>query len=419
VQQIIKSLNDLVTKAIHRVYRDEREKRFPDVPAGKFGALATKLVENHYVLNAAIARYLRPAKKWDDKLALLLELMKELPEEGAGRKLLLGSIDAMTAEILNGSAALHELIGTRENLGDALLALVELFTGKTPDGSVADKTGISALAVHFKADALPEARTAIANRILAELKSVRRLSHESLTEELKLLRRVANKLVLAQGKYLANEDLIAAFTLRSKRLVTHETLSEHLAGAKEPDEKLERLLQVEENIIGAENKRQLATFIMPLLSSNGFENQFLHGKTPPLQRMQRLAELQTRVRRSGFQDKERQEIADALDKFASEIEMRTKLLDSIESKSANRIDAAIALIRLSTGGAITEGRLSTKIRDMILGHLARPGFLTGYVAQLSRDPNGVVNADSAMKELMDTLAKAGITPATGLKSIAA
>src|SRR6185503_10805527 len=42
VQQIMKSLNELVTKAIHRIYRDDREKRFPEVPPGKFGALATK-----------------------------------------------------------------------------------------------------------------------------------------------------------------------------------------------------------------------------------------------------------------------------------------------------------------------------------------------------------------------------------------
>jgi hypothetical protein len=40
--------------------------------------------------------------------------------------------------------------------------------------------------------------------------------------------------VLGQGKYLSHEDLIAAFTLRSKRLVTHESVSEHLAEAPRP-----------------------------------------------------------------------------------------------------------------------------------------------------------------------------------------
>jgi hypothetical protein len=416
VQQIIKSLNELTTKAIHRVYRDERRKYFPDVVLPKFGALANRLAkepDGFYILNGAIARYLKPMKAWDEKLAGLLTLMDDMPAEGPGRQMLLSSIDAIAAEMLNGSAALHELIGPQECLGDAILTLVKLFTGE----ETGSKAGITALAQHFKSDDLAEARTAVANRILAEMKSVRRLSHSSMTEELKLLRKVANRLVLAQGKYLSHEDLIAAFTLRSKRLVTHEAIGEHLAEAKEPDEKLERMLLIEENIIGAENKRQLATFIMPVLLSNSFGQQFLLGKMPALARMQRLTELQTRVRRSGFQMKERQEIADHLDKLACEIEGRGKILETIESRSTSHVDSAILLLRLFTGGMLTEGRLATRVREMILGHLGKPGFLTGYVSHASRAPQH--DADGAMKELMDTLSKAGITAETGLKSIAA
>ena len=121
------------------------------------------------------------------------------------------------------------------------------------------------------ADDMPEARTAIANRILAEFKSAKRLCPQALEEEFKTLRQIANRVVLGIGKYLSHEDLIAAFTLRSKRLIIHETLGEHMAGANAPDEKLERLLFVEENIIGAENKRLLATFVLPILTSSSFD----------------------------------------------------------------------------------------------------------------------------------------------------
>jgi hypothetical protein len=199
--------------------------------------------------------------------------------------------------------------------------------------------------------------------------------------------------------------------------MTHEAIGEHLAEAKEPDEKLERMLLIEENIIGVENKRQLATFIMPVLTSNSFEQQFLPGKTPALARMQRLTELQTRVRRTGFQLKERQEIADFLDKLACEVEARCKIFESIESRSTSHVDSAILLLRLFTGGMLTEGRLASRARDMILGHLGKPGFLTGYVSHATHGAQP--DADGAMKELMDTLSRAGITAETGLKSIAA
>ncbi|HUJ03021.1 MAG TPA: hypothetical protein VLW75_05245 [Rhizomicrobium sp.] len=412
VQQIVKSLNELATKAIHRVYRDERRKYFPSVSPGGFAALAAKLAnepDGGYRLNGAIARHLAGATGWNDKVVRLLAVMSEAEGEGAG--LLLESVDAIVAEALNGSAALHELIGDHENLGAALATLVSIFLGQAPDGG---SEGIALIARHFAADRLPSAQTAIAGRILAELKSVKRLCPGSLVEELRTLRRIANKLVAGQGKYLSHEDLIAAFTLRSRRLVTHESIGQHLAEADTPDAKLERLLLVEENIIGAENKRQLATFMTPILHSPSFETQFLFAKTPLLQRLKRLAELQVRVRRSGFQDKQRDEIADALDALAAEAEARGRLLASIDGNVSSNVEKAIAILRLFVSGALTEGKLSARARQQIIGYLSRPGFLSNYAAQTSCG-----DTDKAMSELMLTLEKAGITAETGLKNIAA
>lgn len=416
VQQIIKNLNELATKAIHRVYRDERRKYFPAVKQGGFATLAEKLAnetDGTYVLNGAIAKTLSDAKGWDEKLLRLLAILHEAQGESPGATLLLISIDAIVAELLNGSAALHELIGEHENLGAALSTLVSLFLGEKPQAA---RDGIAALANHFASDQLPAAHTAIANRILAELKSVKRLCPQSLVDELKTLRRIANKLVLGQGKYMSHEDLIAAFTLRSKRLVTHESIGEHLKEAETPDAKLERLLLVEENIIGAENKRQLASFVTPVLNSPSFETHFLFGKIPVLQRLQRLAELQARVRRSGFQENQRQEIADALDRIATEAEARSKLLGGIDANAASHVDKAITVLKLFASGALTEGKLSARAREQIISYLGKPGFLSGYMTQTAK---GAPDADKAMAELMQTLQNAGITPETGLRNIAA
>ncbi len=416
VQQIIKSLNELSTQAIQRVYRDERRNYFPKAESGKFAQLATNLLpqpDKTYLLNGAIARYLAPAKGWE--LIQLLAILKEAEDETEAPALLLSAVDSIGAEIPHGSAALHELIGGTENLGAALFVLVHLFLGEEVEGT---RTGVAAVTQHFAADDLPESRTAVASRILAELKSVKRLCPNSLVDELKTLRGIANKLVLGQGKYLSHEDLIAAFTLRSKRLVTDEAIGEHLRKAETPDGKIERLLLIEENIIGAENKRELAAFIAPIITSSAFEQTFLFAKTPVVPRLQRLAELQARVRRAGFQDVQRQEICEAFDKIASEIEARAKLLDTLEAKPAGHVEKAIAILRLTTGGVFTEGRLSAKARALILSHLGAPGFMTGYVTHLTKG-GAPPNADAAMSELLGTLEKAGITAETGLKSIAA
>ena len=420
VQQIVKSLNELTTQAFHRVYRDQRKGLFPNPESHQFAELAEMLVgqgDAAYIFNGALARHLKEAKGWDEKALMLIKVMESAPLEEEPRKLVLSSVDAILSEMLNGSAALHELMGPAENLGQALNKLVTLFLGKQPEGERGE--GLAALTDHFAADTLPEARTAVANRIISEFKSNKRLCPEFMVEELKTLRGMANRIVMGVGKYLSHEDLIAAFTLRSKRLVGQEALGEYIAEAG-PDERIERILFIEDNIIGAENKRQLASYIMPVLNSAAFENFFHNPKAPLLQRLQRLAQLQSRVRRSGFIEVTREEIAGRLDILAVQIEARGKLFESIETRTTSPVEKAQTLLRLATGGLLTEGVLMNRARSLILGHLSEPGFLTGYMAAQSLAAGGKSpDSEKVMAELMETLGKAGITAETGLKSIAA
>ena len=417
VQQIVKSLNELTTQAFHRVYRDQRRGLFPDPYPEQFGELAQTLGSQGdagYVFNGALARHLKDAKGWDEKVLMLITIMESPPPEDGARKLVLSSVDAILAEILGGSAALHDLMGPAENLGQAMNNLVTLFLGKEAQ---AGGRGLAALTHHFAADDLPEARTAIASRIIAEFKSNKRLCPDFMVEELKTLRSMANRIVLGVGKYLSHEDLIAAFTLRSKRLVAQEALGEYIAEAG-VDEKIERILFVEDNIIGAENKRRLATYIPPVLNSAAFENHFQNPQTPLLQRLQRMAQLQARVRRSGFVDVTREEIAAKLDAIAVRVGARGKLFESIEARNISPVEKAQTLLKLTTGGILTEGALSDRARELILDYLSRPGFLTSYMAAQAKDGE-TPDSEKMMAELMESLGKAGITAETGLKSIAA
>ena len=414
VQKIVKNLNELITQATQRVYRDQRKGLFPNPRADQFAELAIKLAgqgDAAYLFNGALARHLKEAHGWNDKVLALLEILPLAPAEKEPRALVLSSIDAILAEALSASTALHELIGQAENLAEALTRLVELFLGKSQADS--NHGGLTALAARFAADELPEARTAIANRIVAEFKSAKRLRPDSLVEELTALRRLANRVVYGVGKFLSHEDLIAAFTLRSKRLVTQETLSSYIHDCA-PDEKIERLLFVEENIIGIENKRQLASFITPVLNSASFESFFQNPKIPLLQRLQRLTQLQGRVRRASFVDVQQEEIASKMDRLACDVAGRAKLFENLGAKNQSPVEKATTLLKLTVGGFFTEGALSGRARDVILSCLATPGFLTGYFAHQAG-----TDTEAAMAGLMADLDKAGITAETGLKSIAA
>jgi hypothetical protein len=119
------------------------------------------------------------------------------------------------------------------------------------------------------------------------------------------------------------------------------------------------------------------------------------------------------VRRSGLQEDQRREIADRLDKLACEVEARNKLFESVLANAQGPAERAGTLLKLCTGGLLTEGRLSARARELVIAQLSKPGFLTGYTA------HSAGNAETAMSELMATLGKAGISAETGLKSIAA
>jgi len=421
VAQIVKQLNELSTTAIHRVYKDERRGMFPVLEANRFGAFAEKLAGKpgaSFVLNGALAKYLAPAKGWDEKLQRLLALMPEIPAEGQARALLFAAIDALVAEMLNGAAALADLLGHNPDLGHALMNLVELFLGTEVHAEGAGQ-GINDLARYFAKDDLPEGRSAIAVRILAELKGMKRLCPSSLDEELKMLRRLANLLVRGQGKYLSHEDLIGAFTERSKRLVSHEPLLQFMQTAKTQDEKVERLLMVEENIVGVENKRMLSSFVVPLITSANFEAELCAGAPVP-QRLRRVAELQERVLRSGFQDVQKNQIAMALDTVALRIEDRAKFLASLEARVANNVERVQMLLKLCTAGVFTQGDLIMKARRLLMASLTKPGFLVSYIGQLERDKSaGAVDRDKVLAELAGQLASIGVAPDDALRALAA
>ncbi len=230
-----------------------------------------------------------------------------------------------------------------------------------------------------------------------------------------MLRRLANALVQACGKYLAHEDVIEAFTDRSRRFVTHEPLFQYLQDARSPDEKVARLLTVEENIIGPENKRELATFILPHIALHAFEEQLGNGV---LAKLKRVAELQARVLRSGFQDVQKNHLAAALDGVAKSIEERAKLLSSIETRFSNPVERAQALLKLAGAGALTQGDVQTKARKMLMATLASPGFFAAYVARQQQDKKDPPHSDIVLQDLTVELRAFGITYEEALRVLA-
>ena len=106
-----------------------------------------------------------------------------------------------------------------------------------------------------------------------------------------------------------------------------------------------------------------------------------------------------------------------LDKVAASVESRARMFDSIDKCKASPSEKTFTLIKLLSTNSLTTPRLTTRAREMVIGYVGQPGFLSGYVAQATQ--NGAPpDRDIMVADLMRQLEKAGITPETGLKTIA-
>jgi hypothetical protein len=413
VTQFVRQLGELCSTGMRRVYKDEKSGLFEGGTNG-FRALVEAIGTEpsaEYRLNGVVAKHLRSAKSWDEKLAMLLAFMADLPEDDEPRERLVTIIDSVAAEILTIPSAYTNLLGANSDLGRALVHLTSLFLGEES----AERSPVAnALSAFFKRDILRDARAAVAARLLSELRGAKRLCPGSWDAELASLRQLAPVLARATGKYLSHDDVVEALAQRSRRYVAHEPLVQYLQDTRSPDQKVERLLAAEQSIVGAESKRELATFIVPLIGLRAFEEQLGSGV---MAKLKRIAELRDRVFRSGFPEVQKNQLASALAGVAKTIEERARLLASLETRVTDPVERAHTLMALSAAGALTQADMQAKARRIMNATLAAPGFLSAYVMRRRHDNEDTGSTDEILQELTATLRQFGITPEEAMRAL--
>ena len=413
VVQIIKALNDLTDEATKRVCIDDQRGLFPFVEAEKFAEMAETLADNpnaRYILNGSLAKSLAAAKTWNEKLLKVLALRAHAPKVGPGRTLFLSLTDTIAAEIVGEESVLIELLGAEMDFGQRLLTAIDVFHGQTDTNPEGMAKGLQLMAWHFTKGELSDARSAIASFVLSEFKGTKRLCPSSLDEELMAFRHVVDKLTATKTEYLNQDDLNAAFVERSKQFVTQEALSQFIVAGMTPDEKLDCLLTIGEQIEGAAHKRALAPFALTFLSAQNLEETFAAG-LPGILRIKYAAELQKRVLRAGFPEAQRDKMAEILDGFADRIEVKGSFFAGLETRMADPAERVDTYLRMFATGMFTEGKLASKARAALLAALSAPGFMTNYTMGKGKD------AQALVMELISQLQPIGISPIECLRAL--
>ena len=418
ISERVKFLHKLVSDGMVMVYKDREKNRFPKIRNSDVGALAGQLSNDQrreYLLNAAIAADLQPCATWDNKLIKILEYMPFIPagDDGALRHFCLKTIDGYVSEILSASSAIKDLVGEQPDLGAMLQTLTDLSCGKlavvaeTPQGSIA-------LNQHFGAGELPDSRTALIRRVLQEIESPKRLTQDTLEAEVKLIRRLASKVVQASGNLLPHDEIISAFRIRSERLVSADKMDTYLGTAQHPAEKIERLLLIGDNITGEANKRKLFTMLQAMLKAPAFTDFFQSAGMPLPMRLQLLCALQDRVFKSELEAARKTEIAEFLDSVCLLVAEQNNLFNRLSNGQGNPLSKCLTLLKLASSNILTRGKSLERAQKLALGFLGQPDVLRTFLLSA-----GESSRDAKLEELNKMLRDAGLDPAVAMPRVAA
>ena len=414
VVQIIRALDALTSSAMERVRADERRERFPTLDAEALVHFAERQTGERtapYLVNGVLAKYLRDSATWDEKLGQIIRLRERAADAGDDARLLLEATEALAAELVGDQIVFAELLGPGKLFGERLSAAIQILKGQThaDEGCAA---GLRLLARHFCSDEFSGARAVIADHVLAECRGSRRLKPVSMEDELRAFRALRDQFKSIRGRLLDDGDVTSALAERSRRFLTQEALGELLASAKSIDEKLDKLLTIEESIEGAANKRALTPFVASVLSGRDLDANFAPDLPVP-QRLRRAAGLQKRLLGSGLQDTQREKLAELLDDICVRIEAAGRYLAGLKQRMTDPSQRIDAYLDLFNANAFTRGAMTQKARDAVLAAIAEPDFLSNYTAKKTGDRQTV------LIELIDALNRIGIPRHESLQAMAA
>jgi len=304
-----------------------------------------------------IAEDLSKSYDMGDKVRHLLDMHDDLPDCPNARGLAAEQTDAFMAELLSFDSALKRVLGDTVDLGDEVLRLTGIYEGapQSPDLERAPETA-RRLAEQIKGQALPQVHSELAQQILDKLRAPKRFRPRSVMAEVELARKLAQRLIVSAGGNLNPDSLVEAFTHRSARLLAPDAIEEALSGAHTPIDQIDRLFALEDNLVGEENKKKLASYIRAKVTAGTTERHFVRGPGQPFERLSQITHMQGRVKKSGFPNADKQELIRALDSLGLEVLDATKIMERVAGSGAPVLDRAVALLKLAATGVLPEGR---------------------------------------------------------------
>jgi len=352
--------------------------------------------EGGYLLGCGVAMHLAPAEGWSDKVSRLLDLADAAPPQSAARVLALSVLNQALAEIVGSNKGLDDILGSGLDLGGGLAAMTRLCAADVIDRLVEIESSVAKvmpelstraqrLAKWLGTEDFTDVRASIGLRVLRELNGPRRLRPSDAAGEIDVLRGLAMALTAAAGKLLPIDDVQAAFSARSKMLVTRHFVEVYLGKDRAAYDEAHALVWLTENTIGGGNKREAGRWLNTLIASLRFEREYRQSPQPIATRLAALSRLQRAVSRCGLVEEDFGPIQTKLGELGGLIEADSRLISTTLAADVPALSRLTVLLKMACGETAPLGPAADRARAEAL-KLARS---EGARAELSCAPDQV------------------------------
>lgn len=316
---------------------------------------------------SVLSGFLRQAKEWRDKLARMAEALSPVPRPAELRY-----VDDIATEILNARSGLAAFIGPRRNGLETVQALIAVVNASedgdtlTPEAAVLRKAAGGMIG-------LPTLRNALARRARRIIETTRPLGEDTVADETNNVFTLW-RTVQAAGDALVRR-MLPALERRALRQMSAERLGVLLARIPEPWRRVECLLELEINLVGALAKAELAKYLQTVLADRASPPGLDERTDNPGELLRRLRRWQMQLRKTGFAEETREELSRLVDRQALRAIVERKLVEALAKRHPVPWEQALALMELVLTDHFTQGEAMRLAKDRMLSCLKANGGL--------------------------------------------
>lgn len=407
----------MLDQCLQRAYQAEKTD-LPSINKVGFAALEAAVAEKapdpeqkEYLTRVAISRDLIGERSFLGKLENAIRWA-----EGVASDVEVGALDEFIADTLSDAGLIQDLLGPRENLLAAIMAMLDLLDGRMAlAGESEQRKEINASAERLNkllaASRLPGAVQVLNERVRSMVASKNALTRSGTPQDEKTaLRTLVERLVPAEGPVRVTSELLDGLVERGARLLNmggqagrNESLSALADMLQDPAHRMRFLIAVWVSNIREPLEPKLIELIKHWIAETPRASNVHPASNNPAFVMRAVTNLFYQIRDSGLADEQKKWLTDHLDTLLYKYVVEAKILERVDDPNRPLHLRAKMLMSMCLPDMLPPGKAVEAARPRVIEYLRQPDFTAKVVAAIE-DPG---EKEKTLREIFELMRKAG------------